>query len=609
MELVKAYDPNSWRSNMPKIAVGIDFGTTNSLIAIISQDGKALVIPDKNGKKLVKSLLSYNDGELKIGNETNQIDCIRSIKRLVGKSFEEINNSSELSLIGQSIKSVSAKYCEKVLAPVEIVAHIFSYLIGMATDYLRSDIKDAVVTVPAHFGEIERRVIQDAAKIINLNVLRLINEPNSAAIAYGLHNSISNDEIHLVYDFGGGTFDVSLLRKNKGVFQVLASDGDLMLGGDDFDHALCDFLSLKYNLNCKRDDLLPIACQIKEWLTTNDKIQQIYCINGVECSIDISVQEFNHLIRNIVERTIKIVKNVMFLANMSVSKVQSVVMVGGSTKVPLVRDLVNKIFGADKVLCDIDPETIVVVGAAIQASSLTSNINNSILIDVLPLSLGIEIMGGLMDVVIERNTPLPISQSRTFTTFCDGQTVMKISVFQGERETIKNNKLLDCFELRNITPLAAGKAKIKITFTVDSSGLLSVQAMEDGGEAQKDINVHAMYGLSEKEIDKIISNSFLYASDDLKQRELIENKIEGESVIKAIKTVISCGKYKFTDDELYKLEKLSNDLSESLSSDISDDIESRIALLEKYFNPLIHVGIDKYIKKILINHDVNKYNE
>ncbi len=607
MQLVQISEPDSLKREIPKIAVGIDFGTTNSLVAIVKDD-EVFIIPDQDGKCIIKSLVSCESNKIICGNRADKSKSIRSIKRIVGKNFEEIRHFYQFDIVKQD-SVLKVKCGNKELQPVEVIAHILGHLRDVAEKYLQQDVAHAVITVPAYFNDKERASIKDAARIVGLEVLRLVNEPTAAALAYGLQNNNNDNEIYLIYDLGGGTFDVSVLRKNKGVFQVLGTDGDVLLGGDDFDNALMELICNKCNLN-KHDDkkiLLSVACKIKEAFTNRDHVYESFTLGAKEYSIGVTVQEFNDVIKEYIERTIRITKSVIERSLVNLEKINSLILVGGATKLALIKERMREEFGKGKVLCDVNPDKTVVRGAAIQAHALTSSVSNSVLIDVLPLSLGVEIMGGLMDVMIERNTPLPISSSKIFTTFYDGQSVMRISVFQGEREMVKCNRLLNCFELSGITPLESGKVKIKVTFAVDVDGLLTVEAIEEDGDARKEIVVNSSYGLSSDDIGGIIKNSFEHVEEDFKNRELIETIAEGNSVVKMVERVISSDMYEFGDEQLKQLNFLIRKLRLSLNGKDVDIIKSDIESLEGCFQPIIQDKIDKRVKEVLVGNSINQY--
>ena len=608
MQLVNILDSEDVQHKTPETAIGIDFGTTNSLVAII-QDQQIVVIPDESDKFMIPSVISYEDNQIKVGNEVTALQKITSVKRVIGKDLATVKHFSQFNFANNEEGNVALELNGKILEPIEVAAHILNHLRKITEKYLGHEVHHAVITVPAYFNDIERSAIKDAAKIIGLDVLRLINEPTAAALAYGLHNSEYDNEICLVYDLGGGTFDVSILRMNKGVFQVLATDGDVLLGGDDFDQAIANFIVSKISAPTNLlKALLPIAKNIKERLSSSQEVTEAFTIDNQQYTIKFTTTDFDSIISEYIKRTINIVRSTIRKADIEFSDINSVILVGGSTRIPAIQSTLKEIFDNDKVLCNIDPDQTVVHGAAIQAHSLTSASKSTVLIDVLPLSLGTEVMGGLMDVIIERNSPLPVSCSREFTTFCDGQTVMKINICQGEREMVKHNNSLGCFELSDITPLPAGKAKITVRFTVDVDGLLTVEAVEDGNHAiKKEIDINANHNLAQDKIDEIIANSFQYAQDDLLQRELVESKMKAQNTITAVEKSISIHSDEFTEKECQKLKELTNELLKTINNNSIEEINFMTESLEDFFQPLVRESINKNLTNKFMGQAISKY--
>ncbi len=608
MQLINISDIEDDLYEAPKIALGIDFGTTNSLVSVM-RDGEVLVIPDASGKQMIPSIISYDGDTIKVGNEVVESDKISSVKRLLGKGFDQVKSFAKFTFIDSADHNFRLELNGKVLAPVEVAAHILNYLRKIAEDYLGQYVNSAVITVPAYFDDVERAAIKDAAKIVGLNVLRLINEPTAAALAYGLQRGRSDNEICLVYDLGGGTFDVSILRLNSGVFQVLSTDGDILLGGDDFDEVIADFIrnDIK-NPAVPLKDLLLTAKRIKEQLSFSRSVTETLEFDGEDYTITLTVEEFNKMLEPYIERTMNIVRSAIRSADVGLDDIKSVVLVGGSTRILAIRKCLKDMFGEDKVLTGVDPDQAVVYGAALQAHSLTSADENTVLIDVLPLSLGTEVMGGLMDVIIERNTPVPVSRSRDFTTFCDGQTVMRINVCQGEREMVKHNKSLACFELSGITPLPAAKAKIQVSFTVDVDGLLTVEAFEKGNDSTKEmIQVNSSYGLEKDQIDEILANSFENVESDFVQRNLVESKIKANSVINAIEKYIVLKDSNINQSESEHLRGLIKELRFAMKNNSIEEIQSMTEGLEEYFHPLVTDNINKNLVERLLGKPINNY--
>ncbi len=610
MQLINISTPDKNKPKIPKTAIGIDFGTTNSLVAIM--EGKEVtVIPDQNGKKLIKSAVSYHNNKYKTGNEASESNSLKSVKRLVGKNLSDIQHLTQFDLINtQDNKDIHIKFGNSKITSSQFTVLMLTQLKMMAESYTNKKITDAVIAVPAYFNEIERQQIKDAATLSGLNVLRLINEPTAAAIAYNLQHNNHNNTTSLVYDLGGGTFDVSVLKKRSGVFQVLATGGDPLLGGDDIDRLLSDFIREKYKIDQPQKKLLNIAKIIKEKLTYEEMYAEEFSINGTKHNIQTSRTELNALIQDIINKTLDITLKTVKDANITTEEIDYVILVGGSTRIPLIKDLITTKLQPSKVMSNIDPDQIVVIGAAMQGNFLTSESNNNILIDVLPLSLGIETMGGLIDVMVPRNTPLPTSTSRVFTTFHDGQTTIKISVFQGEREIAKDNKLLSDFELTGITPLNAGKAKIEVQFTIDVDGLLTVEAMEKGDiDSKKNVSINVNHNLKEENIKSSINSSFQNAQYDFEQRDLIEMQLQAQQTITSVENTIKSNTHEFNSAQINKLRELVHNAQNSLNNNSQRSIiNDNITELEKYFTALMNKKATQYLKQKVIGTNISQYN-
>ncbi len=567
MELIQISDPYA------PAAFGIDFGTTNSLIASVDSNNNVHVFKDQYGKELLRSAISYSNNKIKVGSDIDQLNAntIYSIKRLLGKGRDDIEKIADKIHFNYEISSENNSIRinlgnGKYLTPIEIAADIMRALCKRVEEAHNCKVSKAVITVPAYFDDPARNAIKYAAKLAGIEVLRLINEPTAAALAYGIEKH-SKSGIYAVYDLGGGTFDISILKLHEGgVFQVLAVGGDVCLGGDDFDALLAKFILDKYRkafkdeiieLSAVQQRQLPIeARSVKEFLSTHEKGIFNFHINNNPFECEITKSEFEVLITDLVDRTTNIVINTIYDVNLNINDIKGVILVGGSTRVPMVQNSLSKIF-PDKLLDDIDPEKAVVIGAARQAHYLTSSVKGKgLLIDVLPLSLGIETMGEIVEKIIPRNTPLPASEVQEFTTYVDGQTAMTIHVLQGEREMVKQNKSLAKFELKGIPPLSAGRAKVKIEFKVDVDGILHVTAEESTTGIQQEVVVNSNFGLTQKEIEDMITASIENFNEDMEKRSLAEAKISNRHFIEIVDEAV-----KHCDDLVGGLE-----LKEILSS-------------------------------------------
>jgi molecular chaperone HscA len=597
-----------------RLAAGIDLGTTNSLVATV-RSGQAETLADLEGRYLLPSVVHYQATEHQVGWSAraqaaqDPVNTVSSVKRMMGRSLADVqqrypNLPYQFQASDNGLPMIVT--AAGLVNPVGVSADILKALATRAKAALEGELDGVVITVPAYFDDAQRQGTKDAARLAGLHVLRLLNEPTAAAIAYGLDSG--QEGVIAVYDLGGGTFDISILRLSRGVFEVLATGGDSALGGDDFDHLLADWLREQAGISDRSDhgvqrQLLDAAIAVK--IALSDAQSTTVDIAGWQG--EVTREQFETLIASLVKRTLMACRRALKDAAVSADEVLEVVMVGGSTRVPLVREQVGEFFGRTP-LTSIDPDKVVAIGAAIQADILVGNKPDSemLLLDVIPLSLGLETMGGLVEKVIPRNTTIPVARAQEFTTFKDGQSAMMIHVLQGERELVQDCRSLARFTLRGLPPLPAGGAHIRVTFQVDADGLLSVTAMEKSTGVEASIQVKPSYGLSDAEIAGMLKDSMANAQSDVGARKLAEQRVEASRVLESLQGALASDAALLSDEESLAINNAVADLQQVMQGSDPAAIEAAIKIVDATTQDFAARRMDASIRRALAGHSVDE---
>jgi molecular chaperone HscA len=599
--------PNISESN-DDLIVGIDLGTTNSLVAYV-KDGTAITVLDETGKHaLVPSVIHFDENsDIVVGDKAKEKlllfpeRTIYSAKRLMGKSYKDLENLKEnfgykiIENEGESL--VKVKVDDRFYNPIELSSFILKELKDRIESRLNKTVSKAVITVPAYFNDAQRQATRDAGKLAGLDVLRIINEPTAASLAYGIGLNKEDSKTVAVYDLGGGTFDISILEIQDGIFDVLSTNGDTLLGGDDFDKIIMDFwiqqLGIeKLNENKSLLQSLRLAAEkAKKHIGKNENFTEELSYDGKKISLEISKSKFEDLARPIIEKTIRCCEFAMKDSGKNISEIDEIIMVGGSTRIPLVQNMVQDFF-QKPLHNELNPDEVVALGAAIQADVLAGNQKDVLLLDITPLSLGIETVGGLMDTILPRNSKIPIRAGRQYTTSVDGQKNLKIAIYQGERDLVEHNRKLGEFILKNIPPMPAGLPKIEVTFTINADGILSIKAEELRSSTAQTVEIKSTYGISEEEMALMLLDSIQNAKTDMEQRSLLEAINEANNVILSSEKFIIQNKDILSEEEVEEIKNKTILIKNAIEKRSKDEIQKSMEEMNMYSEPLAHRALD-----------------